>query len=635
MQRLLLLIVILMLGVLNVAAQDDEEASFLPDDLQPITINNVLDVERLGTLRYGDPISVQWSGDGATIAVLTTAAIYVFDADDLSVPLATLAVDAPLGGMAYKADGDYIIAYDGDDNYLIWNLTSGQAEFGGRTHMPFPPDLIAYTTAGARILVGTNDNGLTYFDRTNERLLTIDADTGRGTLALSADGTRLAKYRWDDGTINVWDTDANALLQVISTESSGPIYDLAFSPDNAQLALTTVASQVSVWEIETGAITATYPTEIIDVPTVDWSADGTMLVAGTANPFGEAGNYVYLWATDTPDAPTILRGHSGQVIDVAFSPDAETVASLSGDSTLRLWSVADGRLIAQTDGFFRAVDDVSLNADASLLAVADDDIQLWDMATGTRISTLAESKVTRLLAFLPEGDGDLLGAGTVSITESPVRRWSPAGELINAAFVPHQEGVSALARSADGSTLVSSSVDGTRIASVASGETVTVLVGVSVAAAALNSDGSDIALATFAGDLILLDRDGNEVNRLSLADFSRVIDLTFSPDGTSLLVATEDDGMVLLNAATLETIWTNPHHARDSVYSGDGDEVVILSVGRDGLLAISPEVGVYILVLDYNPGIRALSLSADGTQLVGGSSDGRVYIWGVPGENSD
>ena len=55
---------------------------------------------------------------------------------------------------------------------------------------------------------------------------------------------------------------------------------------------------------------------------------------------GVVGNVVRLWDTETGDELATLRGHSGNVYSVEFSPDGTLLASGSLDGTARLWAIS-------------------------------------------------------------------------------------------------------------------------------------------------------------------------------------------------------------------------------------------------------------------------------------------------------
>ena len=81
---------------------------------------------------------------------------------------------------------------------------------------------------------------------------------------------------------------------------------------------------------------------------------------------------------------TSLEGHTGDVYSVAWSPNGKTLASGSGDRTVKLWDVATGKLLASLRGHTGAVYTVAWSPDGKTLASGSDDrtVKLWDAAVG-------------------------------------------------------------------------------------------------------------------------------------------------------------------------------------------------------------------------------------------------------------
>ena len=79
------------------------------------------------------------------------------------------------------------------------------------------------------------------------------------------------------------------------------------------------------------------------VRTVQFSPDGARLAVG-------AGVNIRLYDAHTREVVSLLTGHAREVFGMAFSPDAQTLASGSGDNTIRLWEAATGTLRHTLEG---------------------------------------------------------------------------------------------------------------------------------------------------------------------------------------------------------------------------------------------------------------------------------------------
>ena len=102
---------------------------------------------------------------------------------------------------------------------------------------------------------------------------------------------------------------------------------------------------------------------------------------------GSEDETIKLWEVDSGREILTIRGHSGYVNSVAFSPNGEILASGSDDKTIRLWEVLTGKLLCilgdwgrgEYFGHSGGVTAIAFHPDGKSLASAgkDKSIKVW------------------------------------------------------------------------------------------------------------------------------------------------------------------------------------------------------------------------------------------------------------------
>jgi WD40 repeat protein len=155
-----------------------------------------------------------------------------------------------------------------------------------------------------------------------------------------------------------------------------------------------------------------------------------------------------IWWAGEADAPKPIRdlvAHDGWVRAVAVSPDGKTVASCGNDRLVKLWSLADGKLLQTLKGHENHVYNVAFHPDGGRLVSGDlkGIVKDWELKTGSLVreldakalhkydtSFMADIGGVRAIAFRKDGS-ELACAGISNVSNAFAGVGNPLVLLFN------------------------------------------------------------------------------------------------------------------------------------------------------------------------------------------------------------
>ncbi|KAK3935827.1 ribosome assembly protein 4 [Diplogelasinospora grovesii] len=348
---------------------------------------------------------------------------------------------------------------------------------------------------------------------------------------------------------------------------------------------------------------------------------------------GSGDNTARLWDTDTGTPKHTLKGHTGWVLGVSWSPDGERLATCSMDKTVRIWDPETGKAIGQDfKGHAKWVLAVAWEPyhlwreGTARLASASKDgtVRIWVVNTGRTEHVLSGHKGS--VACVKWGGTGLIYTGS---HDKSVRVWDAVKGTLVHNMTSHAHWINHLALSTD-FVLRTGFFDHTKdVPPTEEGKRAKALERFEKAAKINGAVAERCVSASDDFTMYLWDptNNGNKPVARLLGHQNKVNQVQFSPDGTLIASAGWDNGTKIWNARDGKFLKSLRGHVYQCAWSADsrllatGSKDCTLKVWnvRNGNLAMD--------LPGHEDEVYAVDWAADGKMVGSGGKDRAVRLW--------
>jgi len=591
-------------------------------------------------------------------------------------------------GMLWMARSLELIPGEEEDDQLQWAIRVKLANWGRSlasldqvlSHEDWV-NAVQFSPDGKLVLTGSGR----YYGEGHHAAQLWDPATGRPAgellwrppyavmgVAFSPDGATLAAGSFD-GTTQLWDAATRHPKGPPLTQDASFGHYLSFSPDGRSV-LTAGRRFARLWDAATGTPRG-QPMPLEDAFAVAFSPDGKIALTGGKDRLvrfwnGSTGQFlgteirpqppswIYALAFN-PDGKTILVGeqraaqiwhtdgrpdgepfeHTEWVKGVAFSPDGGLMATGCSDGYARVWSVEERKPIGQPMAHGGEVISIAFGPDGRSLLTGSEDTtaRIWKLPLG-RVATrwIPHPQAVAAAAFSPDGKSVLTGS-----RDHAARRWNAATGVLLGAELQHDGPVVKAVFRPDGRAFLTVCGDtvwlwdtatGARLPGVAPMQHPALGQLPAILDVTFSPDGRTIVTAGSDSCLKRWDAGSGKPLGDLIRDVDAIHTLAFSPDGRTIVTGNwrgQVQHWDALDGRRIGPVCRHGSNVLDAAYHPKGR--LFLTGSEDGTAQLwdardSRPVGP---LLYHRRPVTGVAFSPDGQAAATASEDGTARLWDV------
>ena len=538
--------------------------------------------------------------------------------------------DAEVHEVAFSPAGDTFVTASVDKTARLWETTSG------RLVREFPHGSAvwgALYTGDGRIVTSTSGGEIQVWDPATDKPINAWRDTTHGSvheISLSPDGTQLLGACENDGVVVLWDLQTQRVVARFAGHTGRIPTAVFVGPDRIASADTDGNVFLWTWPRADGTVNG----ERVGkgwrhrggVHRLRVSGDGGELVTASYD------NSAQILNSRTGEPVGVPFEHQGGLKCVAFSRDGLILTACEDDGACE-WRPAPGSLLRAPFVHEAGTEQTLYTPDAKYVLIRKaTSASIRRALTGEPVGVPIRSGDVHAFAMSPDGSKVMTGAAGGDVQFWETATGSPFGESHR-----HRGSAWAVAISSNGERAVSGGLDGgVTLWDARSGRPLRALPApgnASIRGAAINSDGSRVAVATADKLAWVIGTAVDEVPRKLEGHHGSVMTVAFSHDGKYIATGSWDKTVIVWDAASGQAVSKPMRHGGPFWYavgfSQDGRTIV---AGCDDHTARVWDIETARPIgprFPHGAALRTAAFADNDTRVITGTSNRTTRIWDV------